>query len=78
MNDGRDRPAQGQSGRNAIERSFRSRETDSDWFKMEAYNLSNSFTASDPSTDVFSSLFVGSTAQANIGRQMLDILRLHF
>jgi len=30
---------------------------------MEAYNLSNSFMASDPSTDVYSSLFGRSTAQ---------------
>jgi hypothetical protein len=45
---------------------------------MEAYNLSNSFVASDPSTDVYSSLFGRSTAQANIGRQMQYILRLHF
>ena len=45
---------------------------------MEAYNLSNSFMASDPSTDVYTSLFVRSSAKTNIGRQMQYILRLHF
>jgi len=47
-------------------------------FKLEAYNLSNSFMASDPSTDVYSSLFGRSTGQANVGRQMQYTLRLHF
>jgi hypothetical protein len=47
-------------------------------FRMEAYNLSNSFMASDPSTDVYSSLFGRSTGQANLGRQMQYTLRLHF
>ena len=47
-------------------------------FKMEAYNLSNSFIASDPSVDVYSSLFGRSTGQANTGRQMQYTLRLHF
>ena len=47
-------------------------------FKVEAYNLSNSFLASDPSTDVYSSLFGRSTGQANTGRQIQYSLRLHF
>ena len=45
---------------------------------MEAYNLSNSFMASDPSTDVCSSLFGRATAHTNIGRQVQYSLRLHF
>ena len=47
-------------------------------FKMEAYNLSNSFMASNPNVDVYSSLFGRSTGQANQGRQMQYTLRLHF
>jgi hypothetical protein len=47
-------------------------------FKMEAYNLSNSFMAADPSVDVYSSLFGRSTGQVNQGRQMQYTLRLHF
>jgi hypothetical protein len=47
-------------------------------FKMEAYNLSNSFMASMPSNNVTSSLFGRSTGQANRGREMQYTLRLHF
>ncbi len=47
-------------------------------FKMEAYNLSNSFMASDPNMSVYSSLFGRSTGQANLGRQLQYTLRLHF
>ncbi|MCC6858844.1 MAG: TonB-dependent receptor [Bryobacterales bacterium] len=47
-------------------------------FKMEAYNLSNSFMASNPSMDVYSSLFGRSTGQANRGREMQYSMRLHF
>ncbi len=47
-------------------------------FKMEAYNLTNSFMASAPSMDVYSSLFGRSTGQANRGREMQYTMRLHF
>jgi hypothetical protein len=47
-------------------------------FKMEAYNLTNSFMAANPSVSVTSSLFGRSTAQANRGREMQYTLRLHF
>jgi len=46
--------------------------------KMEAYNLSNSFMASNPNLSVYSSLFGRSTGQANRGREMQYTLRLHF
>jgi hypothetical protein len=47
-------------------------------FKMEAYNLTNSFMASDPNMSVTSSLFGRSTGQRNRGREMQYTLRLHF
>jgi hypothetical protein len=47
-------------------------------FKMEAYNLTNSFMASMPNATVTSSLFGRSTAQANRGRELQYTLRLHF
>ncbi|MCC6861759.1 MAG: TonB-dependent receptor [Bryobacterales bacterium] len=47
-------------------------------FKMEAYNLTNSFMASSPNVTVTSSLFGRSTGQANRGREMQYTLRLHF
>jgi hypothetical protein len=47
-------------------------------FKMEAYNLTNSFMASMPNASVTSSLFGRSTGQANRGREMQYTLRLHF
>lgn len=47
-------------------------------FKMEAYNLSNSFMASNPNMSVYSSLFGRSTGQANRGREMQYTLRLYF
>ena len=47
-------------------------------FKMEAYNLMNSFMAGMPNTTVTSSLFGRSTTQANRGREMQYTLRLHF
>ena len=50
----------------------------SKWAGLEAYNLSNSFMASDPNLNVYSSLFGRSTGQANTGRQMQYTLRLHF
>jgi hypothetical protein len=47
-------------------------------FKMEAYNLTNSFMAGPVNTTVTSSLFGRSPAQANRGREMQYTLRLHF
>ena len=47
-------------------------------FKMEAYNLTNSFMASAPSTSITSSLFGRSTGQANRGRELQYTFRLHF
>ena len=47
-------------------------------FKMEAYNLTNSFMASMPNVNVTSSLFGRSTGQANRGRELQYTLRLHF
>ncbi|MCC6391098.1 MAG: carboxypeptidase regulatory-like domain-containing protein [Bryobacterales bacterium] len=47
-------------------------------FRLETYNLTNSFMPSNPSTDVLSSLFGRSTGQANTGREMQYTLRLHF
>ena len=47
-------------------------------FKMEAYNLTNSFMATNPSVSITSSLFGRSTGQANRGREMQYVLRLHF
>jgi hypothetical protein len=47
-------------------------------FKMEAYNMTNSFMAGPPNVTVTSSLFGRSTTQANLGRQMQYTLRLHF
>ena len=45
---------------------------------MEAYNLTDNFMASNPSTSVTSSLFGRSTGQANRGREMQYTLRRHF
>ena len=47
-------------------------------FKMEAYNLTNSFMASMPNANVTSSLFGRSTGQANRGRELQYTLRLLF
>ena len=47
-------------------------------FKMEAYNLTNSFMASMPNATVTSSLFGRSTGQANRGRELQYTLRLLF
>ena len=47
-------------------------------FKMEAYNMTNSFMAGPVNMTVTSSLFGRSTTQANLGRQMQYTLRLHF
>ena len=46
--------------------------------RVEAYNLTNSFMASNPNNDVYSSLFGRSTGQANRGREMQYTFRLHF
>ncbi|MFN0170277.1 MAG: carboxypeptidase regulatory-like domain-containing protein [Bryobacteraceae bacterium] len=47
-------------------------------FKLEAYNLTNSFIAGNPETNVFSSLFGRSTSQANWGRDVQYSLKLYF
>ena len=47
-------------------------------FKMEVYNLTNSFIANDPNTDVLSSLFGRITNQVNRGREMQYTIKLHF
>lgn len=47
-------------------------------FKLEAYNMTNSFMAANPNMSVYSSTFGRSTAQANSGREMQYTMRLHF
>src|SRR5579872_981095 len=47
-------------------------------FRIEAYNLTNSFEPNDPVLNVTSSSFGSSTDQANRGREMQYTLRLHF
>ncbi|MGH9338052.1 MAG: carboxypeptidase regulatory-like domain-containing protein [Acidobacteriota bacterium] len=47
-------------------------------FRLEAYNVTNSFMPSDPSTNVFSSLFGKSTRQENRGREVQYTARIHF
>jgi hypothetical protein len=44
--------------------------------KLEAYNMTNSFMPSAPSTSVTSSLFGRSTGQANRGREVQYTMRL--
>lgn len=46
--------------------------------RWEAYNLTNSFMAANPSVDIYSSLFGKSVNQVNRGREMQYTLRLHF
>ena len=47
-------------------------------FRMEAYNLTNSFIPNNPSTSVTSSSFGRCTNQGNKGRQFQYVLRLVF
>ena len=47
-------------------------------FRLEAYNLTNSFMLSDPNLGVLNSLFGRSTGQANYGREIQYTARLHF
>jgi hypothetical protein len=47
-------------------------------FRMEAYNLTNSFVPGLPNMTVTSPQFGRSVTQANLGRQMQYTLRLHF
>jgi len=47
-------------------------------FKVEAYNVTNSFIPSAPSTDVMSSLFGRSTGQSSRGRELQYCIRLLF
>jgi len=46
--------------------------------KCEAYNVTNSFIATDPDVNVTSSTFGKSTNQFNLGRAMQYTLRLMF
>lgn len=47
-------------------------------FRMEAYNLTNSFMAAAPNVNVNSSLFGRSTSQGNRGRELQYCLKLQF
>ena len=47
-------------------------------FRMEAYNLTNSFIPTDPDRNVVSSTFGRCTNQANKGRELQYTMRLHF
>jgi hypothetical protein len=47
-------------------------------FKIEAYNLTNSFVPSDPVMNVLNNLFGQTTSQANRGREIQYTLRIHF
>jgi hypothetical protein len=47
-------------------------------FKVEGYNLTNSFVASDPVTNVLNPLFGRTTSQANRGREVQYTFRIHF
>lgn len=47
-------------------------------FRMEAYNLTNSFIPMQPVTDIYDYSFGRSTDQSNTGREMQYALRLHF
>lgn len=47
-------------------------------FKLEAYNMTNSFMATNPNLSVTSSLFGRSTGQANRGREIQYTIRLRF
>jgi len=47
-------------------------------FRMEAYNLTNSFIPSAPVADVLSTTFGRSTNQGNLGRELQYTARIHF
>jgi hypothetical protein len=47
-------------------------------FRLEAYNVTNSFMPSNPDANIYSSTFGMSTGQANGGRSVQYTLRLHF
>lgn len=47
-------------------------------FRIEAYNLPNSFVPTAPDTSVTSSTFGRSTNQQNYGREMQYTIRIHF
>jgi hypothetical protein len=47
-------------------------------FKLEAYNLTNSFVPTDPVMNVLSASFGSTTSQANRGREVQYTLRIHF
>jgi hypothetical protein len=47
-------------------------------FRMEAYNVTNSFMANMPNVDVLSTLFGRSTTQGNLGREFQYTARIHF
>jgi hypothetical protein len=47
-------------------------------FRLEAYNVTNSFMMSMPDSNIYSSTFGMSTGQANAGRAVQYTIRLHF
>jgi hypothetical protein len=47
-------------------------------FRMEGYNVTNSFIPNMPNTDVLSSAFGRSTTQGNLGREFQYTARIHF
>jgi hypothetical protein len=47
-------------------------------FRMEAYNVTNSFIPSAPIADVLNTAFGRSTNQGNLGRELQYTARLHF
>ncbi len=47
-------------------------------FRMEAYNVTNSFIPNMPNVDVLSTTFGRSTTQGNLGREFQYTARIHF
>jgi hypothetical protein len=62
----------------SLNKTFPIRERFNLEFKLEAYNMTNSFVPNDPNMNVLSSLFGKSTNQANRGREVQYSLRLFF
>ena len=62
----------------SLNKTFPIRERFNLEFKLEAYNMTNSFVPNDPNLNVLSSLFGKSTNQANRGREVQYSLRLFF
>jgi hypothetical protein len=62
----------------SVAKYFKMTETIKMEFRMEAYNLTNSFVPGLPNMTVGSPQFGRSVTQANLGRQLQYTLRLHF